>query len=122
MRECAAGHRVTRHRRAAGLPLLCVVVVCVMWPAEARPVDFVCDRGSRRRAVSSVAQMQTDLVRRSELTLSSELFFISVSPIVLKCTDCICSLVRLCWWMLKAFHYLSLPLSVSRVPVVVSVE
>ncbi|CAL8366802.1 unnamed protein product [Boreogadus saida] len=60
MLECVAGHRVTTHG-SPGLPLLCAVVVCVMWHAEARPLDFVCDRGSRRRAVNSVAQMQTDL-------------------------------------------------------------
>ncbi|KAM4605142.1 thrombopoietin isoform 2-T2 [Polymixia lowei] len=53
----------------SGLLLLCMIAE--MWDAEARPVDFVCDRESRR-AMNTVAEMETALGVCDDLaTLSS---------------------------------------------------
>ncbi|CAL8344727.1 unnamed protein product [Merluccius merluccius] len=72
MRESACGERVaTRPHPALLVLLLVLVVVCEVGRAESRPVDFVCDRGSRRRAMHTVAEMETELQGAAESPLNS---------------------------------------------------
>lgn len=48
----------------SGLLLFCMVA-SELWDAETRPVDFVCDRESRR-AMNVAAEMETALVRPAD--------------------------------------------------------
>ncbi|KAK0135495.1 hypothetical protein N1851_028645 [Merluccius polli] len=78
MRESACGERVaTRPRPALLVLLLVLMVVCEVGRAESRPVDFVCNRGSRRRAMHTVAEMETELHQEKRADIIASLGLLS---------------------------------------------